>query len=124
MDMQWLVIQIYRNTCILCISIFFKVGDSNLFNNANQDDFKVAQRLYASFYNLYSAIPAKLNWSPDSQFYGLSPAGLAYGALRQEYYNTTSTVVSPNRQYSEGNGGHIMYHQDFSVRFFKEKQFF
>lgn len=91
------------------------VGESNLFTNANQDDFKVAQRLYASFYNLYSSIPAKLNWSPDSQFYGLSPAGLAYGALRQEFYNTTSTIVTPNRQYSEGTGGHTTYHQDFWI---------
>jgi hypothetical protein len=49
------------------------VGDNTPFMDANQDSFKLAQRLYSSFYNLYSQIPFSLNWSPDNQFYGLSP---------------------------------------------------
>ena len=91
------------------------VGDTNVFTSATQDSFKVAQRLYSSFYNLYSSIPVKVNWSPDNQFYGLSPAGLAYGALRREFYNSSSSISTTNRQYSEGNGGHIMYQQDFWI---------
>jgi hypothetical protein len=37
--------------------------------DAKNDEFKLAQKLYVSFYNIYAAIPM----SYDSQFYGISP---------------------------------------------------
>lgn len=42
------------------------------YTESTQEAFKLAQRLYVSFYNIYSAIP--MNY--DTQFYGVSPGKL------------------------------------------------
>ena len=39
------------------------------YTESNQEALKLAQRLYVSFYNLYSALPVNV----ETQFYGLSP---------------------------------------------------
>ena len=81
------------------------------YSDANQLSFKLAQKLYVSFYNIYSAIP----FTFDNQFYGISPAGLAYGGLKSEFFNNSVFQPSTNRQqhFSEGYGGHVMYNQEF-----------
>ncbi|CAF0704348.1 unnamed protein product [Brachionus calyciflorus] len=84
----------------------------NTYTDSNQESFKLAQRLYASFYNLYSSLPSNI----DTQFYGLSPSGLAYGGLKREYFNNSPiTQSSFNRQISEGYGGHVMYTQELWI---------
>lgn len=80
------------------------------YSDANQESFKMAQRLYVSFYNLYSAIP----YSFDNQFYGISPSGLSYSGLRSEFFNSSFQFTS-NRQLSEGYGGHLMYYQELWI---------
>lgn len=81
------------------------------FIDSNHEEFKLAQRLYVSFYNIYSAIPMSF----DNQFYGVSPAGLAYGGLKSEYFNVTTSPTNTNRHVSEGYGGHVMYNQELFV---------
>lgn len=44
------------------------------FDSTNQESFKIAQRLYSSFYNLYSALPFEYSSNAENQFYGLSPS--------------------------------------------------
>lgn len=78
------------------------------YTESTQEAFRLAQRLYVSFYNIYSAIPMTF----DNQFYGVSPAGLAYGTIRPEYYNVSSLV---NRQIAEAYGGHVMYNQELWI---------
>lgn len=48
--------------------------------DSNQESFKLAQRLYASFYNLYASLP--LNY--DNQFYGLSPCKNKFRKLEKK----------------------------------------
>jgi hypothetical protein len=43
------------------------------YSDQNQEIFKLSQRMYASFYNLYASLP----FTFDSQFYGLSPGKVA-----------------------------------------------
>ena len=50
----------------------------------------------------------------DTQFYGVSPSGLAYGGLRPEYFNESLSYPS-NRPLTEAYGGHVMYNQEFSI---------
>ncbi len=52
-----------------------------VFNDQNQEPFKLAQRLYSSFFNLYSAIPFQLTSASDGQFYGLSPGEFNFYSL-------------------------------------------
>jgi hypothetical protein len=78
--------------------------------DVNQESFKLAQRLAVSFYNLYSSLPMGF----DTQFYGVSPSGLAYGGLKREYFNE-SMAFPINRPLSEAYGGHIMYNQEFMI---------
>jgi len=40
------------------------------YSENNQETFRLAQRLYSSFYNLYASLPLTY----DNQFYGLSPS--------------------------------------------------
>jgi trehalose/maltose hydrolase-like predicted phosphorylase len=79
------------------------------YSDSNQESFKLAQKLYVSFYSLYSSVP----YTYDPQFYGLSPAGLAYGGLKSEFWNQTYPITSNQRvHFSEGYGGHVTYHQE------------
>jgi hypothetical protein len=91
----------------------FALPSGQIYQDANDDGFKLAQRLYASFYNIYSAIPLTF----DSQFYGVSPAGLAYGGLRPEFFNETSqnSQFTSNRAITEAYGGHVMYNQELWI---------
>lgn len=50
----------------------------------------------------------------DNQFYGVSPAGLAYGGLRREFFNI-SAIQPSYRAITEGYGGHIMYNQELWI---------
>ena len=50
----------------------FAMLTDNNFGDANSESFKLAQRLYSSFYNIYAAIPSSSTES-GTQFYGLSP---------------------------------------------------
>lgn len=56
---------------------------------------------------MYAALPM----SYDVQFYGISPSGLAYGGLKQEYFNE-SMPYPTNRALADAYGGHIMYNQE------------
>ena len=44
------------------------------YSENNQETFRLAQRLYASFYNIYASLP----FTYDNQFYGLSPSNFFY----------------------------------------------
>ena len=52
------------------------------FVDQNHESFKLAQRLYASFYNLYAAIPMAV----DNQFYGVSPGWLKVDSNFESIY--------------------------------------
>lgn len=44
------------------------------YSENNQETFRLAQRLYASFYNIYASLP----FTYDNQFYGLSPSKIIF----------------------------------------------
>ena len=91
---------------------FVMVADGQ-YGDVNSESFKLAQRLYSSFYNLYASIP--YTSTADVAFYGLGPAGLAYGGLKSEYFNSTQTILNRNMHISEAYGGHLMYHQELWI---------
>jgi hypothetical protein len=50
----------------------FAMFSDPIYTDSNPEIFKMSQRLYSSFYNLYANLP----FPYDGQFYGLSPCNL------------------------------------------------
>jgi hypothetical protein len=51
----------------------------SVFSDQNKDAFELAQRLYASFYSIYSAITQPFSLTSENHFYGISPSILPSG---------------------------------------------
>ena len=50
------------------------------------DNLELRKAIAGSFYYLYSSLPSQMPYTPNNQFYGLSPGGLPNGKRLHDYY--------------------------------------